>query len=473
MDYEGIKRIAKKHKLKVQDLLALSPSNDPFYVGQPRQLDWAKWFTNLWYSFGLSSGVHLRRIHYQLVSQDPPLITPDNMVYENTDNCWDKLGNASKWARYLGIIPLEAFVDRRNPDPLIQAFFVEDKSPSIGVGTYWEDQIEKYSINPSPNLGSLPDELPSLPEFCLEGYREIQQPFLIEIWAEKTTMNDVLEPLCQRYGVNLVTGAGELSITAVSKEFISRVAEAKRPARILYISDFDPAGIGMPISVARKIEFELYRQNLGFDIKLQPIVLTASQIKKYRLPRVPVKDSDSRKGNFQAAYGVGQVELDALEALHPGELASIVRKEILRYYDPSLVGKSTAIEAKLLKHLEKLKDELYLDFEGEDELIEENYQHLLTEFSNLQRDIEKAFESFRPRINRCNEKLVSIIERKKELHDDLARTMQNIDKEARLEKFPLPQADLPEESDGLLYDSTRQYYEQIQAYRKQRKGKKA
>ena len=49
----------------------------------------------------------------------------------------------------------------------------------------------------------------------------------------------------------------------------------------------------------------------------------------------------SRKPNgapakFEARFGDGATELDALEALHPGELGRILVQEIERYYDATL-----------------------------------------------------------------------------------------------------------------------------------------
>ena len=38
--------------------------------------------------------------------------------------------------------------------------------------------------------------------------------------------------------------------------------------RILYVSDFDPRGFVMPVSVARKFEFLLYRDEL-YDLDIQ------------------------------------------------------------------------------------------------------------------------------------------------------------------------------------------------------------
>ena len=74
-------------------------------------------------------------------------------------------------------------------------------------------------------------------------------------------MDDILIPLCQRYYVNLVTGIGFLSITHVL-QLIDRVIDNRKPTRIFYISDFDPAGVQMPVQVSRQIEYWLDQKNL-------------------------------------------------------------------------------------------------------------------------------------------------------------------------------------------------------------------
>lgn len=145
-------------------------------------------------------------------------------------------------------------------------------------------------------------------------------------------------PLCAAYGVNLVTGLGFMSITSVI-DLLKRINEAQKPCRLFYISDFDPAGDDMPTAVARQIEYWLDTYVPSADIKLKPLVLTREQVERYQLPRTPVKDSDRRKANFEERYGEGAVELDALEALLPGELASIVTENILQFRDNRLEAK--------------------------------------------------------------------------------------------------------------------------------------
>ena len=67
-------------------------------------------------------------------------------------------------------------------------------------------------------------------------------------------------------------------------------------------------------------------------------MLTADQVARYGLPRIPIKDSDARKGHFEARYGEGATELDALEAIHSGELARIVRARVDVYRAPTRDG---------------------------------------------------------------------------------------------------------------------------------------
>ena len=359
--YDSIKTLARENGLRVGDLLALAPANDPFYTGRPSEIEAAQWFADVFRQFGYFQSVHLRRIHYQIVSQEEPIHLPGGKgAYENTKRCWDYLNNAAKWARYLDLVPGEQFIDRRNPDAIIyhrvpqpDDWDYRDPTPRVTVNAPEEWEWEDFEAPQVPELPPLP-YLPDVPGYAVDGYQGIRQPYLVEVWAEKTTMNDVLEPICERYSVNLVTGAGELSISAVL-DFLERVEEAGRPARILYVSDFDPAGIGMPISVARKIEFYLRKGDYEADIRLEPIVLTTEQVEAYDLPRVPVKDSDRRKASWVHNHGAGQVELDALEALHPGALGVLIEGAIQRYYDPSLTLRAQNRRWELQDHVGKIE----------------------------------------------------------------------------------------------------------------------
>ncbi len=231
LDYAAIKQLARQIGRPIKDLVALAAANDPFYAAVPHRHREGEWFAKIWHRFGFSDGVHLRRIHYVLVSQSKEgetILKPGDQPYKNTSSDWALLNRASLSARYLDLVPLEALVDRRNDEPMIftpevnvlaARIFVADTEPAVS-----------YSIQ----------DFPELPCYWLDGM-ESEQYYLIEVCIEKSTKNDWLVPLGQERGVNLVVGIGELSEIR-SRHLAERVQETGKPARIIYISDFDPAG---------------------------------------------------------------------------------------------------------------------------------------------------------------------------------------------------------------------------------------
>jgi hypothetical protein len=475
-NYERIKAIARETDgVNIGDLCALAPKNDAFYTGRPAALAAARWFADLWDRFGYARGVHLRRVHYQIVSQDPPLPRPNGEPYQNTEKDWGYLCSAGKWARYLGLVSCDAFVDRRNPDAHLFTNWRnpgddwwEDPTPRYEVGNRrgeWDD----YRLPDLPELARLVDWLPDLPDFEVSGYRSVQQAYHLEIWIEKSTLNDVLIPLCQRYNANLVTGAGEMSITAVV-DFMHRVRDSRRPARILYVSDYDPAGLGMPISVARKIEF--FQRNEGddnLDIRLQAVILTREQVAEYDLPRVPVKDTDLRKAGWEAHHGQGQVELDALEALHPGELRRIVEDVILTYYDPTLEERAENARREMVWALEAEHENVLNSFTSERERLEADYDVLQTTFGEVREEFDALVANFQDRITANSERLETIVGRGRELYNWVADDLRNVTLEED-DARRLPEPDLLGETDATLYDSRRDYLDQLTTYKAYRDG---
>src|SRR5262245_35304648 len=116
-DQEIRKALAGSLHRPLGTLIALAPVNDPFAIGPPRQ-EAARWFAKLWRRLNLGEGVHVRRVHYQLVSLRRPPQLPNGKPYENTVECWNALCTACRDARYLDLVPADAFVDRRNDEQL-------------------------------------------------------------------------------------------------------------------------------------------------------------------------------------------------------------------------------------------------------------------------------------------------------------------------------------------------------------------
>ncbi|HCB12424.1 MAG TPA: hypothetical protein DEP36_02475, partial [Gammaproteobacteria bacterium] len=320
--YLDIKALAKQTGKRIPDLLAMASQNDPFYI-MPAQAKQAEWFAGLWKRFNLPHGVHLRRIHYKLISQpeSDPVLMVDGRSYQNTDLCWQYLGSASKSARCLSLVSADAFQDQRNPDPILHRDYSDNPQPQLF--------FNKHSSGSEWNLPTINADLADdldwrIPDFGAIGYTPSphDHPFHLELISEKSTMDDVIVPICKALGINYAPATGFQSITGAIN-LLKRLQHADKPGIVFYASDFDPAGSFMPASVARQIEFWLPTYAPGLNVLVLPIVLTKEQVQTYNLPPIPIKETDRRQDNFLAKYGVfGATELDALEALHPGELAN-------------------------------------------------------------------------------------------------------------------------------------------------------
>lgn len=429
--YEQIKQLAKESGRKVTDLIALAAQNDPFYQGTPAQREKAEWFAEIYHRQGWRyTRNHIRRCHYQILSLG--LTLPNGKPYENTEACWDLLNVASKAARYLGLVDMASFDDRRNAEPINHARPLYEPAISIYDYLYTSDiQVPEF---------------PTLPYYGISDYQG-NQPYHLEVWCEKTTMNDILEPLCQEYGMVLQTASGEQSITA-ARLLAERLEEHQKPTRVFYVSDFDPAGQSMPGAVARKLEFFVRnRLDMPVDVRLFPVVLTEEQTKQYRLPRVPIKETERRRDHFEQQHGEGATELDALEALRPGELERIMRCHIEQYYDTGLDAQVREMRAELEQALQRAQRDVLNAHQAEINAAKQ-------ELAEIARDFSPRMATYAAHV--------------RQLWQAISADMQEAKPD--LEEYPLPEASRVSELGAGLYNSRRSYLDQIDAY-KQFQGK--
>ena len=424
LDYDGIRALAKEMKAPTRDLLTLADVNDPFYVDVAFRKAAALWVVGLRHRINFGYRFHIRRAHYKIISQSIPVLKPDGRNYENTDNDWGFLLQASRDARYLELIDPESVVDNRNPEAVINAAFEPTTTPSIEPvgGTLYEMD--------------LPETL-DLPELMLRAFNA-QQRYLVEIWTEKSGQNDILLPLAKRYGVNLVNFDGESSETGC-RDAIKRAIESGRPLRILYLSEFDPAGRSMPVASARKIEFWQRHNHPDLNVTVNPIALLPEQAEQYGLPRMPIKEGERRATKFEERFGRGATEIDALEALHPGELRKIVEAGILRHLDPDLAEREREARRAIDEGIEQIEEEVHGRHQEQIDAVQEEYSQL-------------------------RQQLIDLRERAQGLWDQIADDL--LDEAPYVSADDVPQA--RDENDQLtpLFDSGRDYLTQLDWYRR-------
>ena len=131
--------------------------------------------------------------------------------------------------------------------------------------------------------------------------------FYCEVWTESRSMAAVVHDDCQELAVSLYPAGGFASITLAyqAAEAIKECHDG-RPVVILYIGDYDPAGV----LIDQSLEQEL-RRHLGGGVELHfiRIGITTDQITKFNLPTKPRKETDRRSRHIDIA-----VEAEAMPA---------------------------------------------------------------------------------------------------------------------------------------------------------------
>ena len=180
----------------------------------------------------------------------------------------------------------------------------------------------------------------------------------------------------------------------------------------------------MPLAFSRKLEFMLVKY-LGdkVDVRLKQIALNQQQVEQYDIVRVPIKETELRAGRFEATHGgVGGAELDALEALHPGTLAAMVEN-----------------------------------------FFEDYYSHDAARFAErqaraLRQDVQEQLEAIREEYAEQFDALKAALDEMRAVKPSQRYTVEAFKAEV-------------EETDDWLFDSSRDYFEQIQKYHAYKNGR--
>ena len=174
-----------------------------------------------------------------------------------------------------------------------------------------------------------------------------RQAFQFAIFGEKGSLEEVLLPLAECYEADLYLPSGEISNSLLYRMAKDAVKD-RRPLVVFTVSDCDPSGRQMPISIGRKLQAlrDLLFPDLQFEVV--PAALTVEQVRDLDLPSTPLKETEKRASRWRKAFGVEQTEIDALATLRPDALREIIDRAFDPYFDRALKASVDTAEQEWL-----------------------------------------------------------------------------------------------------------------------------
>jgi hypothetical protein len=211
----------------------------------------------------------LRQVYYQLVSRD---------LIENTEKSYKNIGSLVSNGRLAGLIDWNA---------------IEDRTRQHRSLPHWETPAEIVQGAANQYRRNL-----------WEG-----QDRYCEVWVEKDALIGIVEQAADRLDTPCFSCRGYTSQSAMwaaAIRFIDKADEG-RECVIIHLGDHDPSGIDMTRDIIDRLV------HFGARVDVQRIALNMPQIKQYKPPPNPAKETDTRVEGYKKIYGLHSWELDALK----------------------------------------------------------------------------------------------------------------------------------------------------------------
>lgn len=201
-----------------------------------------------------------------------------------------------------------------------------------------------YHVNTFRDAGDFVSQMSGL--YRSDLWRDAET--YVEVWAESRSIAGVIERDCRELAISLYPAGGFSSITLAyqAAEYINDATdEGRKPAVVVYIGDFDPAGVLIDVALERELREHLH-QHVQLDF--ERIAITEQQIEHFDLPRKPRKSGDRR-----APHVLDTVEAEAMPA---GILRALLRSEVEFYLPEGALAAAKVAEQSEREHLRRWAD---------------------------------------------------------------------------------------------------------------------
>jgi hypothetical protein len=194
----------------------------------------------------------------------------------------------------------------------------------------WTEIVDGSRAVERPNVWDSPEQRIQV---AIRGYRRDHwqdQPAVVEVWSEKSTVHGVLEPVLDELGCTFRVMKGFGSFTAVRQAAEDSLRHELRDRKgiALYIGDWDPSGLYMS-----EVDLPGRLRRYGSAWEFRRIALTRDD-----LDDLPHFDTDSKKGDVRLRWYLGNTTADPrksweLDAMDPNTLRTRVHEAIWSHMD--------------------------------------------------------------------------------------------------------------------------------------------
>lgn len=227
---------------------------------------------------------------------------------------------------------------------------------------HWISDMSRraYRTDVFENASDFVESMASL--FRADLWRDAE--VVCEIWCESRSIASSIIGLCNRYAVNLYPCGGFSSVS-----FVYSAAEelnannSGKPLVILFIGDYDPAGVLIDVALKRELRTHL---DPSIELHFRRIGINQEQVERYSLPTKPRKPGDKR--SLHIPYTV------EAEALPASVLRSLLEAEIVKLLPSRALEIARIAEESERSHLKFMANLLRTDEEEDEDEDVENDQ---------------------------------------------------------------------------------------------------
>lgn len=370
-----------KNKVKIEN------KNGNKFNSENKRLNWIVSMFNRYLAETGKENVWTRKLHYFIVSlpADQRKIPrwSGERVYENTPSDYKTLCDLLAEARIAGLIDPDKIIDQKN-EPLLESPEERQADFNFICNVTNPGYLSEYCISEEmPGFEVFFDKIETEAEYT--NCQFAHQDYRIAVVTEKSSLKEVLTPLCKKYGADLIIFSGNLSVTRVYDLALRAKAENK-PVLILYICDLDCAGWTMPGAFYDRLN-AIYPNPKNRPIR---VALDRQQAIKYHLPASFEADDKKYKKAVKERFiresgGSECIELDAL----PEDILVELLEEHLKTY--SRVDLDEEKNKKMREIVDSEINSINLLIKSELREFEKEYNDLQKDFNELVKKIKNFF----------------------------------------------------------------------------------